>query len=293
VRGLEAGFTLIEIVVVLVITAILASLTTNLVSTPLIAYNDASARARIVERAEIALRRMSRDLQRALPQSVRVSGGALELLHVADGAAYRREFGLNPDTAIDHSAESDRLDFGDDASWNLLGRLADLTFGYGTALPAGTRAAVYPTSTAALYAQAAAGSSPGAITPAATSITVLDDGDEDQITLSAPFRFEFESPQQRFYLVDTPVSFLCDPVAGTLRRYASYAIVSSQPTDPTGAPLAGAGSSALLADGVESCRFVYTPGTPSRAALATLEIALRDGDERARLLHQVHVPNAP
>jgi MSHA biogenesis protein MshO len=289
----RAGFTLIEIVVVLAITAIVASLATSLVRAPLVAYGHAAARAHLLDRAETALRSMSRDLKRALPNSVRVSGGAIEMLLVADGAAYRRRPGTNPDSGHDHGAPSDRLDFGGDASWNLLGRFCDLTFAYGTPLAAGTRVVVAGADTDTLYAQAAAGTSAGAITPQSTTVTILDDGDEDQILLSSAFRFQGESPQQRLYLLDSPVSYVCDGPAGTVRRYATYSIAAAQPTDPAAAPLDGAGSRALVADRVASCRFAHAPATPSRAALVTLELELREGDESARLVHRVHVPGGP
>ena len=44
---------------------------------------------------------------------------------------------------------------------------------------------------------------------------------------------------------------------------------------------------------VESCRFRYFPGTESRAGLATLEISLARGDERVKLLQQIHIEAAP
>jgi MSHA biogenesis protein MshO len=218
---------------------------------------------------------------------VRVSAGgnALELLHVADGARYRAAGGGA------HSSASDVIDLAGDASFNVLGRLRELSFSYGTPLAAGYRLSIYATGSS-VWSDAASGANPGVITPAGTLLTLADDGDEDQIALSSAFRFALASPQQRVYVVDGPLSYVCDTAAGTLTRYSGYAVASSQPSNPGVAPLASA-SAALLVDRVSSCSFTYTPGTPQRAALVTIALGLARQGEQVRLLEQVHVLNTP
>jgi MSHA biogenesis protein MshO len=287
--------TLLELVVVLIITSILASAAAVWVTRPIEGYRDLTRRARLVDAAEGALRRLARDVRRAVPNSIRVGAGglALEMLHAADGAEYRRQPGTNPGP-VPHGAPSDWLSFAaaGDAQWNALGRFRSLAFGYGVPLPAGTRIAVYPTDAASLFADAASGANPGIITPAPTGITLLDDVDEDQVQLSASHRFRFASPARRFYLVDSPVTHLCDPVSGTLTRYSAYAIAQAQPVDPAVAPLATA-SRALATRRVAACNFQYQPGTSQRAGLVTLQLSLSEAGEQIRLLHQIHVENAP
>lgn len=290
----RAGFSLIELVVVLVLVAVLAGGMTAFMVEPFRGWRDTTRRARLVDEAESALRRMARDVRRALPNSLRVAGGgsALELLHAADGARYRAQGGTNPGPIV-HAAASDRLQLvpAGDASWNALGRFEALAFGYGIPLASGTRVAIHPTGSV-VWADAASATSPGTITPAGTTITVLDDGDEDQLQLSAPFRFRFASPSQRMYLVDGPVSYLCDTAAGTLERFAGYAIAAAQPTDPGLAPLSAVGG-ARVANRVTACDFGYQPGTPTRTALLTLALSVSEAGETVRLLHQVHVENSP
>jgi MSHA biogenesis protein MshO len=287
-----SGYSLAELVLVIMICGLLAGLITSFLSRPMEGYRDLRLRASLVDLAEGSLRRMARDIRAALPNSPRVSAGqrALELIHSADGARYRDAPGVNP-TGDDHTAASDWLDLAGDTQFNVLGRFANLTFSYGTPLPAGRRLAVYPTSTA-VYVDAATSANPGRITPAATTITLADDGDEDQISLSNPFDFLFASPRQRLYVVDTPVSFICDLGAGTLTRYSEYSIVGAQPTNPLVAPL-NLANAALMADHVSACQFDYDPGTPTRSGLVTLDLTLTQGGEQIRLLHQVHVGNVP
>jgi len=94
------------------------------------------------------------------------------------------------------------------------------------------------------------------------------------------------------YLVSGPVSYLCDPTAGTLTRYSGYAIASAQPT--SGAALTAAGASAaLVAAGISSCSFTYSAGTAQRNALATLTLGISNSGETVRLLHEVQVANVP
>jgi MSHA biogenesis protein MshO len=283
------GFTLIEVVVVIALSAIVAGFSAVLIRQPLLAYNDVAQRRELVVSAETALERLARDVRRALPNSLRVSpsGRVIEYLDVSEGARYRSE----ADAALTHPAPSDVLEIGAETSFNVLGRLGALTFTYDTALPAGTRLAVYPTSTS-LWNDAASGASPGVITPASTSITPRNDGNEDQLTLSAPHQFSLLSPRKRVFVVTGPVTYACVPGAGTLTRYWSYTVNATQPTDPTLAPLSSA-SSARLAERVSSCSFDYQPGTPQRGSLLTISLTLTSGAEQVQLLHQVHVENVP
>lgn len=292
-RQREAGFTLLELVVVIGITTIVAGLVTSFVSRPMEGYRDLRLRGTLVEVADAAVRRMARDVHAALPNSVRVSVDtrSLELLHTADGGRYRDGGGVNPSTE-NHNAQSDRLRFNNgDSSFNILGRFGNLSFTYGVALASGHRLAVYPTGTQT-YTDASTSADPGVITPAATNITITDDTDEDQIGLSATHQFSFTSPRQRLYLVDTPVSYLCNLTGATITRYWDYSIASSQPTNPAVAPLS-AGSSGLMTNRVSACSFEYSAGTSARAGLVTLELTLSEGGESVRVFHQIHLDHMP
>ncbi len=289
----ETGFTLFELVLVVMISSLVAGMLNSFIRRPMEAYREMERRATLVDVAETALRRMARDVRASLPNSLRVSGDkrSLEILHLGDGARYREDAGTNPSTSEDHTAASDWLSFSGDTQFNILGRLTHLDPNYGQALTAGTRLAIYNTSTN-VYADAATSANPGVITPAATTITVTDDTDEDKITLSSSFEFLLRSPRQKVYVIDTPVSYICDPAGETITRYASYSINATQPTDPNVAPLITA-ASALVTNRVVACEFTYDPGTPSRAGLLTIALTLSEAGEQIRLFQQVHVNNTP
>ncbi|MEE9280445.1 MAG: prepilin-type N-terminal cleavage/methylation domain-containing protein [Myxococcota bacterium] len=292
----QGGFTLVELIVVLILLSVVVGMTSTLTLRPLEAYADVRRRTALTDLAEGATRRISRDIRAALPNSVRISvdGQKLELIHVLDGARYRADGGVNPST-VDHTAATDWLDFtGQETSFNVLGRFQQLNLAYGVGSPAGYRLAIYPTETT-LYADAATAADPGVITQGAAGVFQLaNDGDEDQVQLNAGFemRFRLASPRQRLYVVDTPMTYICDVGVGTLVRHWGYAIAAVQPEDPSVNPLLS-GSSARLANSISACAFSYSTATATHSGLVTIDLAVSSGTEQVRLLQQVHVSNAP
>lgn len=292
----QSGLSTIELVTVIALTGVLSVGLAGILRHPMQGHAAVSRRAELVDLADLALLRMSRDLRMALPNSVRVDGTrtAIELFHVVAGARYRAEPGINHaggPAEVDHTDASDFLSFAGDSRWNLLGRLGGLGFDYGVALAPGTRIAIYPAGSE-VWTDAAADASPGIVTASTNRITLRDDGDEDQIELASAHRFRHVSPRARLYLVDGPLSYVCDAASGVLWRIDGYAVAASQPTDLAAAPLAG-GRRSRTGERIERCVFDFVPGTPSRSGLVSLEIVIESDGERVRLLQQVPIPNAP
>ena len=72
-RRRMAGFTLIESIMVIVITGILAAVVAVFIRSPVQGYIDSVRRAELTDQADVALRRISRDVRLALPNSLRVT----------------------------------------------------------------------------------------------------------------------------------------------------------------------------------------------------------------------------
>jgi type II secretory pathway pseudopilin PulG len=109
-RG-QQGFTLIEAVLVIVLTGVLGGIVSLFIVRPVQAHLDTVTRADLVYRADSSLRRLERELRAALPNSVRVNaaGTALEYIPTTGAARYATESG-------------NTLDFGsNDSSFDLVG----------------------------------------------------------------------------------------------------------------------------------------------------------------------------
>ena len=298
------GFTLIELIVTIVISSILALVLPNFIRQPMENYFDSVARAELTELADQSLRFLARDVRASIPNTMRVSGGnAIEFVQAAQGARYRAVGGNNtPVGGANHNGAADRLTFtaSGDNQFNILGRFSNLGVNYGDNFPSSMRIVVYNTNVATFYANAQANSDPGVITPSTTTITLTNDTDEDHLQLSARHQFPFPSSSNRLYVTSGPVSYICDSAAGTLTKYWGYNITSAQPTNPAVAPLSTA-NSALVSNKINSCNFIYQSGVSQRMALLITSIVLRRSDasadpsqpEQIRLLHQIHVPNTP
>ncbi len=290
------GFTLIELIVVVVLLGVMAAGAGMLISKPIEAYSDQVRRQQLVDSAEMSLRKITADIRRALPNSIRIvnnqpASWALEMVNTVDGARYRDE----PDSVGGvFNTEAQTLNFSaPDNSFNLLGSFSVLNITtYPETLP--LRAVVYNTNNATIYSQAALDTSPGIIS--AVGLTVNSDGKEERVTLSTPHQFSFQSPGQRLFIVDGPLSYICDNATGRLSRYSGYAFqISQASTDsvPELAALAGVVGGAVATQ-VSQCNIDYQPGTAQRAGLITLEISITDAQgESVRLLQQVHVDNQP
>jgi len=258
------GFTLIELVVVIMISGIVATMLTGFITRPIEGYDKLSKRATLVDIADTALRRIQRDVRRALPNSIRITGGGatLELLHTIDGGRYRA------------GPAGDVLDFtAADTGFDVLGSLTNF-------------AAIDLTSDQlVVYNLASSGTANNAYFGDNRQTLTATGSNANHLQLAAATQFPLAAPNQRFFIVDTPVTFSCDLASGELRRYDGYPIASSQPNPPgvTGA---------MLANRVSACNFSYQPGTATRSGLVQLSLELTESGETIRLMHQVHVDNA-
>ena len=292
-RGTSAGFTLVELITVMTVSAILAVVVWRSISGPLLGFVDLSRRAELVDHGETALSRMARELKLALPNSVRISADrrTLEFLRTVWGGRYRAEVDPSDPTsdALDLSLTQDSFQILDVPSTvsgiASGGNLADCLAGrvdcvalYNTGQPADC--ATQPAQRTNAYC----GDNLAGVAAFNSTVGTLAFDRSDGAT-PLPFR----SPAQRVYIVDSPVSFACAGQA--LRRYADYHITPVQGTPPLA-------NSAQLAAHVESCTFTYDPGNSSRAGLVTITLVLADtnldgGREAVSLAQQIPLPNTP
>ena len=291
----QSAFTLLEVIVVIVLVGILASGAGMLIARPAEIYQDQTRRQALVDSAEMSLRRIADDIRRALPNSLRIidngpNSWALEMVNTVDGARYRDDIGSG------FTLTSHVLDFSSsDQQFNLLGRFTTLPV---TGLPqsyAGYRVVIYNTDPSMIYNDAALGNDPGIISPAGVTLDIDGGLLEHNLALSAPFRFAFQSPGQRLFLVDGPVSYLCDASTGNLTRLSGYSYQQNHSsTDQMSDPAFASAQVGVISSRVSRCQIDYQAGTTERGALVSLQLGLSNASgESVALLHQVHVDNLP
>lgn len=288
----QHGVTMVEMIVVIVITGIIGGVVAVFIRLPAQSYVDSVARAAATDAADTTLRRISRDLRLALPNSVRRTSPAagqvyLEFLHTTAGLRYLAE-----DDIIGTAPPGNYLNWNDDTK---------KTFDVVGGVPSGRHAPVV--GNYVVVYNLGEGQEPGnayncgtiicnratitAISP--TTITLDSNPFPAQTSAGTPLM----SPSKRFQVVTSAVTYGCDTVTGKLTRYWDYPIGVTQPTS---AAVFGSGKSALLAENVKDCKFEYSNLSNQRSALVGLSLALGiSGQPGASLTleHQVHVSNTP
>ncbi|TNC96193.1 MAG: hypothetical protein FD121_1203 [Gallionellaceae bacterium] len=290
----QSGFTLVEMIIVIVITGIIGGIVAMFLRAPVQGYVDSARRAELTDIADTALRRVSRDLRLALPNSVRRTTNAgsvyLEFIPTIGGGRYRAgEAGAG--VAQCGSLAADVLDFSAaDTCFQVLGQMplppvvaGDQVVVYNLGIPG---ADAYAGNTAATHnRRAVSGVGPSSITMTSTAALPFD---------SCAFNAGgFVVGGCRFQVVQTPVTYVCTPVAGgaggTLMRWQGYPI---QPAQPTALPAGG--TSATLATNVSACDFTYAGNVVAeRSGLVTMHLTITEQGESVSLYGATHVSNVP
>ena len=288
----DRGFTLIELVVTITLSAIVVAFAAMFIVTPVNSYRAQARRAELVDSADSVLRLMARDIRSALPNSVRVTRNGnvavLGLIATVDGVRYRS-------TGATANA-LEELNFGSpDGSFNAVSLFDGITRPFTTT-----------THYLSIYNVGVPGadaySGTNVITPPNTTIDIRTSTNllfpnEDVVTVTPAFRFAYTSPARRVFLVSGPVSYLCNESTGLIQRFAGGDLAANISSSDSDAELSGAGglgaTPSRVATDATACSFDYAPGAAQRAGLVTLRITLSRDGESVWLVHQVHVENGP
>ena len=179
------GVTLIELIMVIAITGIIAAAVAIFIRRPVEGYIDASRRAALTDEADTALRRITRDLRLALPNSIRVdaTGRFIEFLQTSGGGRYR--------AVVDNAGAGKPLDFTATATdFDVIGPVATPN--------AGDQIVIYNLYSSGTVSNAYSGDNRTAFSGfAAPTMTI------------AARQFPAESPGKRFHVVTGPVTYGC------------------------------------------------------------------------------------
>jgi MSHA biogenesis protein MshO len=248
------GFTLIEMITVIVILSILAAMGGTFVVESTKSYQSSQTRSRLVNTGRQAIERMTRQLRIALPYSLRItnSGMCVEFMPLASGGNYS---GAVPDLLNGAPASNaltvspHTIDFGE-ASFVSVGAMA----------------------TSELY-----GVNPGAR-------ATLSARTNTHITLSAAKVWQRNSLQQRFYLLNKPQAFC---VVNQQLRFYDNQLVADAGVDLNS-------SFSLLADNVSAATpFALTAGSENRNTQVQFNLTFARLAESIAFNHLVMIRNVP
>ncbi|MGA8863487.1 MAG: prepilin-type N-terminal cleavage/methylation domain-containing protein [Gallionella sp.] len=281
----QTGFTLVEMIMVIVITGIIGGIVAVFLKAPIQQYIDVGRRAGLTDVADTAILRMARDVRTAVPNSVRVANcgvpnSCVEYLPTRDGGRYRALQDCSG------ACTGDPLTFGAaDSSFDIIGSANFAANDY--IVVGSTQSDGNPP-----YDQTSSGIL-RAYTGAAGSQTTVSFNNSVGLPPWAAL------PSQRFDVVDgsqQAVTYACVGTLGTLDanqngqaslvRYWHYGFNPTQANPPVTT------NHAILANYVSGCTIDYTVPN-QRFGLLAIRLTLTSGGESVSLYNEIHVNNAP
>lgn len=294
------GFTLVEAVVVIVITGIIGGMVAVFIRSPVQGYMDAQRRTELTDVADTAIRRIARDLRSALPNSVRMSGDAsgqcIEFIPTKIGARYRSAVDTinGATTGYGDPLDFTTIDGAFDMLWPNAGFLADSRVAVGDVVVVYNDGIASGNAYSGENAIQVAGVGAGG-TANSTSLTFV------AASTAVPFdlkKLPAESPFGRFQVIPAAshvVSYSCN-IDGTLTRNTRV-LSAAWGLPATCADMVSGAASAILANRVSACSLKYDPPGSStglsRFGIVSMSLGITDSGETVNLYDQVHVDNTP
>jgi MSHA biogenesis protein MshO len=258
----QLGFTLVEMVIVIVLLGILSVGITGFIKLGSQVYLDVSNRDEIIASARFAVERLNRELRHALPNSIRVTsnGSCLEFTPVLYSVSYL-DIPVAPEPAsVNFTVVQQEL--------NYSGNLTHFAVVY----PSDFNAAdVYDLSRNKRKAMST-------FTPTIGASTW---------TLASSSLFAEDSPTERLFIVHNPVSYCV--VSTALFRYDSYGFTTNQLSSFS------SGNSAKMADFIKAGNqyFSVASATQTRNSLVSIRLPFSRNGEEIEFANEVQVLNVP
>ncbi|MCL2912253.1 type II secretion system GspH family protein [Shewanella corallii] len=268
----QRGFTLVEMVTVIIILGILAVGVTSFIVFGTRIFLDSTSVDQVLSQSRFALERMTRDIRNAAPNSLRVrSNGSLwqclEFVPIEAASNYL-SMPVYPNAASNSGTAI----------------VAPMT------VSANYMALIYPLVTSDVY------TNPESTTGKLFSInSVSTAANVTTYTFNRNVQFAEASPRQRFFLVSQPISycFIRGGSSVSLYRYANYGI-----NNPTQLAPSAMGTGVLMAEGITNdlaadAPIELEPATLVNNAIVMLTPEFEAVGQKFRYQQQVQVVNVP
>ena len=287
----KAGFSLIELIVVMVLTGIIGASIVVFFRPAFDSYVAVGRRARLTDLADTALRKVSRDIHLAVPNSIRSPNSqCFELVPTAAGGRYR----MGPDTVWDGANPgTPSAPFDGTAAVSTLDLMTPLS----STPAAGDWLVIDNQNTNDVYAGANRAAIQAAGAPPDPSLGY------HRLTLQAATQFPGGYNGGRFVIVpnaQNAVFYVCSGAGtdaqgsgtGTLYRFANYGYNAAT---PAACPVPVPGTTPVLATKVRNCSFVYSPnqGATQQSGFVWMSLEIAEQNERVSLVFGAHVDNVP
>lgn len=297
----DLGFTLIEVVVAILISSVLAVGTVSFISRTVDGLDTTTNRNQLASAGRTVIDRLSLELHNALPNTIRTSGGAgsdqcIEFIPVRASTTY-----INPAFSGSGTSSFDVIDFVEENAVFL------------PAAPPALYAVIYPRNGNQIYD---GDNGVAALPPvfnnrspmqAISSIVASGTASQSTVNLAAPHRFRRRSPSERFFVVSQPVSFCV--VGSNLFRYTNYGFHQTQTVIEEESGVCSAGSAnrclpnyenhttapnkVLVVDSISAASFSVGNQNLARNALVSIQLNLSAGGDSISLRNEVLTRSVP
>ena len=269
----QSGFTLVEMVTVIVLLGIIAGILTPFIGRAMSAYVASKARAELVAKGRLALERLAREVRIAVPNSLSVlSGGSgIEFVRSRAGGRYVERFD-------NYGSEFSRTNYRFRRNANRTNLYA---VGTGLSFTAGDVLVIANASPADLQA-----GTPVIALNSISNTTVANDGTANGQILNFPgHQFLVESPGRHFSIADQTIEV--GLAGGTLRWHTAGALTDYD----SGVDWSSADP--MLVDNVSAVNFAYSAGSPASASVLRIDLTLTEpaSGQSIRLYYEVQIRN--
>lgn len=281
VRKLSKGFTLLEMVLVIIIMGIMGVGISGFISVSTQTYISATSRDELIGNARFAIERLSREVRNAVPNSIRIStfdaSHCLQFVPIAGSTAYT-DIPVSPEPA---SKELTVIPFNNrDGNTYQLGDTGfdDLVIAYPL-----TSDDIYTDYTAAMGKTFQIDSIDS---PSASSLWTIN------VLNTQNINFVEDSPTERLYLANEQVSYCVEPAGstGALIRF-SESIATGNQVYPSSDGVYMAGYLQQAYSG--RLPFDFQPATLKRNAVVQVYFEFTKDSEDYVFDHEIHMNNVP